>query len=109
MADIPEEAVAADTWHTALRAFWEPMEASGFSWSRVVDEALRKAVEAAAPLIAGHAHDLGYLQGVSEGTAAERERVRQLANDHEAHCSHCDECREPVSFADLLEGGDSNG
>jgi hypothetical protein len=65
-------------------------------------------VEAAQAKVAEHAYDLGYLKGVSEGTEAERERIIRLAEDHEARCSHCDECQEPVSFADLLRG-DGNG
>jgi hypothetical protein len=51
--------IPADASYTALRTFWESMEASGLSWHRLVDEALRKAVAAATPLIA----------------AAERERI----------------------------------
>jgi hypothetical protein len=31
-------------------------------------------------------------------------RVAEFADKAGAHCFHCDECREPVSFADLLTG-----
>jgi len=92
MTGIPAEAIpaaACTAIAVALQAY-EP-EATALLMRNpsallgVLLEAGRRAAVAAAPLITvtepGHARDLGYLQGVSEGTAAERERIRQGLGD----------------------------
>jgi enamine deaminase RidA (YjgF/YER057c/UK114 family) len=71
--------------------------------------------EAAQAKVAEHAHDTGYLQGVSDGTAAERERMRtELAADQTSDHAPIESmygtvCRTCVCWQDapVAEGGET--
>jgi hypothetical protein len=134
MAEIPAAAVTA-----ATRAIVATAHDFGADGLVAIDyaKAARAAVGAAAPYfrhqvtqaaidnvqhlaaaaqakVAEHAHDVGYLQGVSEGTEAERERIRQLAITEADRLRggnfgpRTADVKALHDFADLLDG-DGNG
>ena len=91
MSEYPEAVTAAGN---ALRKHWQTDKPGIYSFSLDPMHWAAVAVEATAPLIEAAA------------TAAERERIRQLATEHDAAITRDCECgpHRGGRFADLLEG-----